>query len=93
MGWLDFNDNDEEKVRERERENGELEYLHIYKDEALAREAEAARGGHGGHDHVVFDNNGNVKYDSTKDEPSDDDLARAYGYDHYDSSLDEPGVS
>lgn len=79
MGWFNVAENDQERVRGKVRSNGSTEYIHIYKDPALQKEAEAARSGHGGHDHVVFDRGGNVSYDSTRLEPSDKDLRTAYG--------------
>lgn len=67
MGWKTIADNDQETVREKVRKDGSTEYVHIYKDPSLRKEAEDARGGkHGDHDHIVFDKDGNTVYDSTR---------------------------
>lgn len=66
MGWHTFAENDDEKVIEKQREDGGTEYLHFYKDESLSQEAAYSRENNQDHDHVAFNPDGSLKYDSTE---------------------------
>lgn len=66
MGWQLFAENEDEKVLEKQRDDGGTEYLHFYKDEALSQEASNSRDRGQDHDHIAFNPDGSLKYDSTQ---------------------------
>ena len=51
---------------EKQCDDGSTEYLHFYKDESLAQETAASRESGQDHDHIAFNSDGNLKYDSTQ---------------------------
>ena len=66
MGWQLYAENEDEKVLEKQRDDGGTEYLHFYKDESLSQEATASREKGQDHDHIAFNSDGSLKYDSTQ---------------------------
>ncbi len=70
MGWHVIADNDQEKVKRKDRDDGGTEFLHIYKDPELKEETRKARLKNQPYDHVTFDSDGKLKYDSTTAEPT-----------------------
>ena len=66
MGWQLYAENEDEKVLEKQCDDGSTECLHFYKDESLAQETAASRERGQDHDHIAFNSDGNLKYDSTQ---------------------------